>query len=164
MRSASRSTRARQEAKTSAAYRRLRSDLLSGRLAPGERLKIAELASALEVSPGAVREALSRLVPEQLVIPRDQKGFVVAPVSIADLVDLTDVRCEIEATALRRSVARGDAGWEALVLATAHRLRRTPMIAETGSFLAPEWVARHAAFHCALVSGCGSRRLTRASY
>lgn len=144
---------------TSLAYERLRADILAGRYAPGEKLKIADLAALLEVSPGAVREALSRLVPDQLVISRDQRGCVVAPLSIDDLEDLTDLRCEIEAIALRRSVTNGDAEWEAAVLAAAHRLRRTTMLAPTDGSLAPEWVTRHAEFHAALVSACGSRRL-----
>jgi len=145
---------------TTLAYSRLRSDVLAGRLAPGERLKVLDLAKALEVSPGAIREALSRLVPEQLVVSREQKGFAVAPLSIEDLEDLTDLRCEVEAIALRRSVARGDSEWEAAVLATAHRLRRTPsQTSETDKSLSPEWVERHAAFHAALVAACGSQRL-----
>ena len=144
---------------TSLAYARIRRDLLGGRYAPGERLKIADLAAALDVSPGAVREALSRLVPEQLVVSRDQKGFVVAPLSIQDLEDLTDLRCEMESIALRRSVALGDEGWEAQVLASAHRLRRSKMLSEPERTLTAEWVDRHAAFHAALVSACGNRRL-----
>ena len=143
---------------TTAAYARLRQDILSGRYLPGHKLKIAELSTRLEVSPGAVREALSRLVPEHLVVSRDQRGFVVAPLSIEDLVDLTELRCEIESIALRRSVELGEVGWEASVLARAHRLRRTPKTTDDGA-LSLEWVEHHAAFHTALVSACGSPRL-----
>lgn len=144
---------------TSAAYGRLREDILAGRLQPGERLKVAEIAGALEVSPGAIREALSRLVPEQLVVFRDQKGFVVAPLSIEDLEDLTDLRCEVEAIALRRSVLRGEVGWEGSVLAAAHRLRRTKVLTSADRSLNRDWVERHRTFHRALVSACGSPRL-----
>jgi DNA-binding GntR family transcriptional regulator len=145
---------------TTFAYAKLRADVLGGRLVPGERLKIADLAAALEVSPGAIREALSRLVPEQLVVSRDQKGFVVAPLSIEDLEDLTDLRCDVEAIALRRSVARGDSEWEAEVLGSAHRLRRTPQMSSEGAHdMTPEWAERHAAFHATLVAACGSKRL-----
>ena len=70
------------------------------------------------------------------------------------------MRCEIEAIALRRSLALGRDDWEAGVLASAHRLRRTPMTTEGGTSLTPEWVTRHAALHAALVGACGSRRLT----
>jgi DNA-binding GntR family transcriptional regulator len=141
------------------AYEAIRGDILAGRHAPDKKLKIQDLASDLDVSPGAVREALSRLVPEQLVVSRDQRGFVVAPLSIADLEDLTDLRCEIEEIALRRSVERGDVNWEANLLAAAHRLRSIPLRIDGDVVLRREWVDAHAAFHAALVAACGSRRL-----
>jgi GntR family carbon starvation induced transcriptional regulator len=145
---------------TSWVYEIVRRDILAGRHAPGKKLKIQSLATALKVSPGAVREALSRLVPEQLVVSRDQRGFAVAPLSIADLEDLTDLRCEIEALALRRSVERGDVNWEASVIAAAHRLRVTAHRSPGDDMaLNTDWVARHADFHNALVNACGSRRL-----
>ena len=137
---------------------RLKSEILAGARLPGEKLKINELAQRLEVSPGAIREALSRLVPEGLVVFRDQRGFVVAPLSIADLHDLTDMRCDIEDIALRRSVRAGDAEWEGAILAAAHRVRRTPRRHADGQ---PNlnWPAQHERFHAALVAACGSPRL-----
>ena len=143
---------------TSAAYARLKSDILAGRVSPDEKLKINDLAGQLGVSPGAIREALSRLVPEGFVVSRDQRGFIVAPISVDDLLDLNRLRCDIEEIAVRRSVADGDAEWEASVLSTAHRLRRTPRTIGDDE-PNPEWLHRHEAFHRALVSGCASPRL-----
>jgi GntR family carbon starvation induced transcriptional regulator len=140
-------------------YTTVRGDIIGGRHRPGQKLKIQDLASELKVSPGAVREALSRLVPEQLVVSRDQRGFVVAPLSITDLEDLTELRCEIEAIALRRSVKRGDVAWEANLVAAAHRLSATPAPATTQELAVADWLSVHAAFHAALVGGCGSARL-----
>jgi DNA-binding GntR family transcriptional regulator len=146
--------------KTSLAYERIRADILAGRLKPGERLKIAELGSTLDVSPGAIREALSRLVPEQLVVSRDQKGFVVSPLSIEDLKNLTELRCEIEAMALRQAIANGNSEWEGAILGAAHRLRRAQRsISNSDPSLTPEWVERHAEFHAALVAACPNRRI-----
>ena len=108
------------------AYQTLRGKILRCEFEPGEKLKITDLAHALQVSPGAIREALNRLVPEQLVVSRDNKGCIVAPLSIDDLEDLTEFRCEIEAIGLRRSVVRGDIAWEGRVLAEAHHLSKTP--------------------------------------
>lgn len=142
------------------AYKSLRAAILDGGFAPGERLKISELATQLEVSPGAVREALSRLVPEKLVLFRDQRGFQVAPLSIEDLQELTDLRCEIEAIALRRSVEQGGVDWEASIMASAHRLAGTPRLTDdTPPRLNPEWRRSHAAFHRSLVAACGNPRL-----
>ena len=142
---------------TSAAYARVKADILAGHLKPGEKLKINELAVLLGVSPGAIREALSRLVPEGFVVSRDQRGFIVALISVADLLDLTRLRCDIEEIALRRSIAEGDAAWEASVLGAAHRLRRTSIGVD--DLPNPEWLKQHEVFHRALVSGCGSPRL-----
>lgn len=142
---------------TSAAHARLKAEILAGLRPPGEKLKINDLAQEFGVSPGAVREALSRLVPEGLVVFRDQRGCTVAPLSLDDLEDLTQLRCDVEEIALRRSVAAGHAGWEANVLVAAHRLRRTPKMTETG--VNPEWRVQHENFHAALVAACGSPRL-----
>jgi len=148
---------------TSLAYEVIRHDIIAGRHQPGKKLKIQELADELKVAPSAVREALSRLVPEQLVISRDQRGFVVAPLSIDDLIDLTDLRCEIEAIALRRSVEKGDIDWEVRLISAAHRLRALPQPrprdGDAMEDQTSDWLAKHADYHAALVSACGSRRL-----
>lgn len=144
---------------TSLAYETIRNHIIGGEHPPGKKLKIQDLAEDLKVAPGAVREALSRLVSDQLVISRDQRGFIVAPLSMADLEDLTDLRCEIEAIALRRSVAKGDVDWEVRIISAAHRLRaEQPPHPGKGAIEAP-WVKRHAEYHTALVSACGSDRL-----
>ena len=142
----------------SSAHARVKSEILAGARRPGDKLKINEIAVELEVSPGAIREALSRLVPEGLVVFRDQKGFVVAPLSIVDLEDLTQMRCDIEGIALRRSVAAGDAEWEGAILAAAHRLRRTQKRHADGQANL-EWSVQHERFHGALVAACASPRL-----
>lgn len=143
---------------TSMAYEVIRTDILLGRHTPDKKLKIQDIAEELGVSPGAVREALSRLVPEELVVSRDQRGFLVAPVSPTDLEELTDLRCEIEAIALRRSVQRGDVNWEAAILAAEHKLKSEPIVAD-GEDPRIKWAQNHAQFHLALISACGNRRL-----
>ena len=144
---------------TTWAYEALRRDIIAGRHSPGVKLNIQDLALELKVSPGAVREALSRLVPEQLTVSQHQRGFLVAPLSLADLKDLTELRCEIEANALRRSVARGDINWEAQLVAAGHLLGATHQPKPGSGEVITEWVTNHAGFHTALVSACGSPRL-----
>ena len=100
---------------TSAVQERLRADILSTRLLPGQKLHIAGLAKHFSVSLAAVREALSRLVADGLVQASDQRGFRVSPVSPADLRDVTQTRVDIEGLALRRSIERGDRTWLASV-------------------------------------------------
>jgi DNA-binding GntR family transcriptional regulator len=147
---------------TQEAYERLRADLLSCRLRPGERLKINELCRQLAVSSGAVREALSRLASEGLVLAEPQLGFTVAAISAVDLQDLTMVRTEIEGLCLRQSVANGDLAWESRIVAAYHRLSRTPHYAPgDAKRLNEAFASAHSEFHHELVSACTSPWLHR---
>lgn len=138
-------------------YEALRADLLACRLRPGAPLRIVNLAMRLAVSPGAVREALSRLTSEGFVIAEPQRGFRAAPISAADLRDLTDVRCEVEVQCLRRSIQLGDVAWEAALVAALHRLSKMPFrAAKDPDRGAEEFAAAHSEFHDALVAACDS--------
>ena len=147
---------------TQTAYERLRGDLLACRLEPGARLRMGDLCRSLEVSLSAVREALSRLTAEGLVVAEPQRGFRAAPISADELRDLTSVRLEIEALCVRRAIARGDLSWEAQLVAAFHRLSRTPeRTPDDPERLSEEWVEAHGAFHLALVAACDSGWLLR---
>ncbi|WP_263367806.1 GntR family transcriptional regulator [Edaphobacter bradus] len=142
---------------TQGAYEALRADLLACRIVPGRKLKIQELCGRFSVSLGAIREALSRLTAEGLVVAEPQRGFRAAPISAADLTDLTMVRIEIDSLCLRRAIQFGDVDWEARLVAAAHRLARTrERASDDPARLSEEWVEAHAAFHLALVDGCDS--------
>lgn len=147
---------------THAAYERLRADLLACRLQPGARLKLNELCDALSVSLSAVREALSRLTSEGLVVAEPQRGFRVAPISADELRDLTSVRAQVEGMCLDRAIAVGDVDWESRVVGAFHRLSRTPE-REPGDAqrMNEERSLVHAAYHEALVSACDSPWLLR---
>ncbi len=147
---------------TQVAYERLRADLLACRLRPGARLKIGELCQTLSVSLSAVREALSRLTAEGLVVAEPQRGFRVAPISAEELRDLTEVRTQIEGLCLERAIAVGDVGWESQLVAAFHRLSRTPVREpDDPQRMNEAWSAAHAAYHAALVGACDSPWLLR---
>lgn len=140
---------------TSITFDRLRSDVLGGDLRPSERLRIQHLCDRYEVGATVVREALSRLVTEGLVESEDQRGFCVAPVSRSELLDLTQTRLQVEQIAIRMAIEKGDIEWETGVLASFHRLSRTPAPSVEPTS-AGAWKAAHRQFHFALVGGCGS--------
>jgi DNA-binding GntR family transcriptional regulator len=147
---------------TQRAYDQLRDDVLTCRLAPGERINIKEITENLGFSLGAVREALARLTSEGFVTTDDMRGFRAAPISIADLVDLMAVRADIEGQCLRRSIAKGELEWESAIVSAAHRLNGTPMYAPgPDRRLNDSYAAAHAAFHEALVAACDSPWLQR---
>lgn len=136
-------------------YETLKQSILSGSLRPRTRLRIEHLSEELTVSAGAVREALSRLTSDGMVVAEPQRGFLVAPISKTDLSDLTAVRIDIEVKCLRRSIALGGVDWESRVLAAHHRLSKTPEHDADGG-THPQWPIVHADFHDALVAACDS--------
>ena len=81
----------------SSVYDRLRGDILSGSLPPGEKLRTEALRARYEVGNSPIREALNRLSADGLVTREDQKGFRVAAASRADLEELVKTRCWLEA-------------------------------------------------------------------
>ena len=131
-------------------------------MAPASKINIPSICERYEVSLGAAREALSRLIPEGLVDNEPQKGFSVAPVSRRELQDLTEARIDLEAACLSQSLAHGDVEWETRVVASHHRLSRVaPSTPECLGSLSPDWSAAHATFHSALTSACANKVLLR---
>jgi GntR family transcriptional regulator, carbon starvation induced regulator len=142
---------------TDAAYAALLDEILTCRLAPGARITISEVALKFGFSPGAVREALSRLSAERMTVATAQKGYSVAEVSVEELKDLTRTRITIEQICLRSAIACGDVEWETAIVAAYHRLHRIPLaMPGEPSRVNQAWAAAHTTFHAALVAGCDS--------
>lgn len=133
------------------AYARLRDDIVEGRLAPGEKLRVEHLKNRYGVGAGTLREAITRLVSDALVLAEGQRGFSVAPVSAEDLRDLTALRLHIEIEALRLSIRNGDARWRAAVELAFAQLSAVeqPLLPEHWR----RWEALNARFHQALIDG-----------
>lgn len=141
-----------------AAYKRLRRDIIEGVHPPGEKLRVEHLKEQYDVGAGTLREALLLLVTDALVVGQGQRGFRVAPISLADFEDITRTRVLLETEALRQSIARGDEEWEAGVVGAFHRLSRAEQkLAEHDPGATEDWEKRNRAFHEALIAACPSR-------
>jgi len=96
------------------------------------------------------------------MVRKRQRGFRAAPISVADLKDLTMVRIEVESLCLKRAIAVGTVDWESRLVAAFHRLSRTPeRVASDPVRAADDWADAHAGFHAALVEGADSPWLLR---
>lgn len=142
--------------KTQKTYLTLQNRILDGVYVPGSQLRIDLIANELGVSTGAVREALSRLSSDGLVLNPPQKGYEVTPVSRKDLADLTETRLDVEAKCLEQSLRHGDVSWEGQVLSSYHILSRTPISVGTSdqTTVSQDWTDAHDAFHNSLVAAC----------
>lgn len=144
----------------SAVYMRLRGDIIAGRLAPGEKLRVRHLCARYAVGLSPAREALNRLAAEGFVQQRDHRGFAVALISREDLADLTESRIALARIVLPQSVEHGDERWEEAALLAFHRMERVSRFRILAPPIAdPDWDHLHRAFHAALFAGCPSPRL-----
>ena len=143
------------------AYLALRKEIISCKLRPGAKLKMNEIALRIGVSVSAVREALSRMVIEELVVATAQKGFSVSPISIAEIKDLTKARIAIETLCLIDSLKNGGIDWESRIVASFHKLSRIPYKDPHSELANEEWILTHAEFHEALAQACTSRWLLK---
>jgi GntR family carbon starvation induced transcriptional regulator len=137
-----------------AIYDALRDEILEGRLEPGNLLSIKDVQGRFGVSASAVREALCQLASGGLVLAEEQRGFRVAPVSAADLEDVTRSRAELEMFTIRDAIANGDVEWESQLLAAFHKLTKLPK-------RSADYAREHQAFHDLLVAPCRSEWMKR---
>ena len=140
---------------TQRVYRELRRLIIDGEIEPARKLKIDDLKRQLDAGASPIREALSLLTSDQLVERIDQRGFRAAPVSQAHFKEILSLRCQLEALALRASIAESDDSWKSHLLSSISELsavdRRDPA----------HWEALHKSFHQQLICACRSPILLR---
>jgi DNA-binding GntR family transcriptional regulator len=144
-------------------YRRIRTDIVFGKLAPSAKLKLDRMREEYGASVSTLRELLNRLASEGLVVAEGQRGFEVAPVSAQNMRELAELRLLLETHALTQSFAAGDMDWEGRVVSAHHKLAATEKRQQAGDRADNEtWKRYDFEFHHALISACGSETLLEA--
>jgi DNA-binding GntR family transcriptional regulator len=82
----------------------LRDEIIRGDLAPGEYLRLEEIAARFDVSTMPVREALRDLEAEGLVTIFPHRGASVTKLSADEVRDIYDIRVALEEMATRLAV------------------------------------------------------------
>ncbi|HVW30027.1 MAG TPA: GntR family transcriptional regulator [Polyangiaceae bacterium] len=134
----------------------LHEGIVSGELAAGQRLRIEELAAALNMSHLPIREAIRQLESRGLVEHIPHRGARVTELSVADAVQIYDARLLIEPEILRRAAERftdDDVAAARTALARHNEVSAGDRRVET-------WQT-HTEFHFALYDPCGSPWLLR---
>ncbi len=141
-------------------YQQIKRDIIFGALEPGAKLKLESLKARYEASLSTLRETLNRLASEGFVEAPEQRGFLVKPVSAADLVEIANLRVLLECHALGLSIQNGDADWEGSLVASHHKLHLMEKKMLAGDTSVTEtWKRYDWEFHLALIQACDSRNL-----
>ena len=90
------------------AYLELRDRIVTLRLAPGSALREDELMAQMGIGRTPLREAVKRLALENLLSVQPRRGTFVSEVEAADIVNITEVRAELEGYAAKLSALRMD--------------------------------------------------------
>jgi DNA-binding GntR family transcriptional regulator len=88
------------------AYRHIRSKVAAGMFSVGERIYPVELAKEIGVSLIPVREAISQLQSEGLIVQKPHRGIFVKEIERRDLVDLIEFRTTLECAAAANAARR----------------------------------------------------------
>ena len=135
------------------AARVVREQVVEGRLRSGTRLPEERLAAALGVSRNTLREALSQLTSERILVREAHRGVVVATPDADDVKDVYAVRLLVEPAALEHGAA--------LTPVTTARLRAAVdegyAALDRGDHAGVGNANQH--FHRAVVAAAGSPRL-----
>jgi DNA-binding GntR family transcriptional regulator len=135
---------------------RIRSAIIDGPFAPGDQLGEAQLAAALGVSRGPVREALQRLIQEGLLRSEPNRGVFVVHLDEEDLRDIYYARTIVERAAALRLLERNNPQDLDELKRCVDEMRRAARDGDAGSVA--DWDLQ---FHKALTHAARSKRLTR---
>jgi GntR family transcriptional regulator, rspAB operon transcriptional repressor len=135
-------------------YERIRDDILSCTLQPGSPVHEQALAQRFQVSKSPIRDALLRLQEQHLVEVLPRKGYRVRPVSLADAVEMYEMRLLYERECALRAIDHADDA----TLAALDAFRTGPR----GRDL-PKWIDYNRRFHLAVAEASGNSRLARAA-
>ena len=135
----------------------LQRDIVRGVFRPSERLKVEHLTKFYGIGHSPIREAILLLSSTGLVVHEHQKGYRVAPTSVADYRDVVDAYQSIYQIVLAKAVERGDEAWEERVVVVLHRTMKVRKVLPDGDPQARElWQRAYKALHRELLSGSGS--------
>jgi DNA-binding GntR family transcriptional regulator len=133
----------------------LRQAIYEGTFEPGRRIVVDQVAKMLQTSSGPVRDALSRLEHEGLIVRERNQGAVVVDLSLQDIHEICSLRLALETTALAWTVKAAE---ESELAELERILAQLSINIETRGAIA-DTVKLDLEFHERLVRLSGHRRL-----
>jgi len=140
-------------------YNVVRKAIVDGIYQPGESVRQEALARQLSVSRVPIREALSRLEAEGLVVLRPRRGYIVKELDVNEIIEIFELRAVMEehaayvATKARSSTDIREV--QAL-------LERMEVLSEGTFSEAPQWVELNRRFHHRIFASSGRVHLSQA--
>ena len=138
-------------------YEALAEDIINGTILPGHKLEEQALAEQFGVSRTPVREVLRDLAAKRLVEFVPRRGAVVAQLGLAEMTDLLEAECELEALCAKLSAHKMSA-LEKVRLQDIHE-RAYPLMTSSDHV---RYLKLNAMFHAAICAGVHNMTLNLA--
>jgi GntR family transcriptional regulator, rspAB operon transcriptional repressor len=127
-------------------YATLKYRVLTCAMLPGHRVVEKEVCAEMGISRTPLREALNRLALERLVVLRPYRGYVIAPLTVADFRELCELRRILESEAAALSALRAT---PEDIDELAARTKLEYIVGDEQTY--PSYLRNNSAFHLALV-------------
>jgi Transcriptional regulators len=135
-------------------YEELKMQVLTGQIEPGSRMMEVELAESLGVSRTPIREAIRQLEKEGLVTIEPRRGAYASQVSVSDMIEILEVRADIEGFAAQLAAERMDNDAKGRLYSIADRYAQAVRDSDTGAMIKSD-----TDFHHIIVEGSNNRIL-----
>jgi len=129
----------------------LRNAILNGELVQGSQLRQDQLAEQFGISRIPVREALRQLESEGLVRIEPNRGAIVTSLSLADVLEMLDIRIALECHALRLAIPE--------MVEDDFALAQQILQSYEGESDPDSWAQMNGRFHWTLYAPCQKPRL-----
>lgn len=139
-------------------YNTLKDDILNVRIVPNYPLKIRWLQEKYSFGMTPIREALSRLEKDYLVVSVPNKGYYTTPTSLKEFIEIFSARNLIKLQLIKESLQFGDINWESNIVAS-HYLFSKEAMSSNNDY--DSWLQAHDVFTDALLSAHQSPWLLR---
>jgi len=135
-------------------YEELKMEILTGKIKPGTRMMEVELAEEMGVSRTPIREAIRKLEKEGLVVIEPRRGAYASQISTKDMVDILEVRQDMEGLAAYFAATRMSEGQKRKLMETSEAYNN----AVAGGNMS-EMISNDTRFHHIIVESCGNKIL-----
>jgi DNA-binding GntR family transcriptional regulator len=141
---------------SSRAFKAIKNDIIHCVLPPGKQYSQSHLMERYEFGIVPIREALQRLVEQDLVQAIPRAGFLISPITLSDVHEIYELRLPLELTAARLCALRADDAYLEALLKDAEF---TYQFHDPRSYAA--YLARNASFHISIAAGSKNQRLVK---
>jgi len=138
-------------------YNELKEDIINLKIKLGTRINIQKISEDFSISQTPIREALSRLVKDGLVVYKSRRGYYIIQITCKDLEEIYDLRKIIECYALEKGIKNIDKIKLKEILKKGIKMQKKPLEPKKPS----EFCIIDRELHMTIINSCLSQSMNK---